>query len=97
MSVTQAFGRRNSTDYCSPPARRERQGCLELPQRLIRTLQIEQQLAELLTGRDDWARRDRKFLDRILLICRRTQTENRRFRVTVGRRTPSLSRRCRLC
>jgi hypothetical protein len=90
LSVTQAFGRRNSTDYCSPPARRERQVCLEFPQRLIRTLQIEQQLGELLTGRDDWARRDRKFLDCILLICCRTQTENCRFRVTVGRRTPSL-------
>jgi hypothetical protein len=58
VSVAQVLGRRNGTDQRSPAARRELKGCAELPQRLVRALEIEQQFTELLTGRDDWARRD---------------------------------------
>jgi hypothetical protein len=76
ISVTEKLGCPHSTAKRTPPPRREFQGCSELAQRLARTLQIEQQFTELFTGWDDWARRDWQFLDRILLICCRTQAEN---------------------
>ncbi len=90
LSIPQASGCRRSTEQRPPPSRGERQRRPELMQRLLRTIQIQEQLAQLLAGRNDWTRCDRQFFNCVLLICGRAQAGQRGLRVAVRSKTPGL-------